>query len=204
MQIGLLLCVAFFFFLNLSTSKAVELMSFCGFLKCISRGAQYKGFLCVFITFSCWTETTVTQITLNMWMPGAPYTLLWDTHKHTHTHREFVYGWAKIILSSTKQACVWRVKGNSVHIGHSRIRQVCVLVYLIPKNGRSCRLTMATLRPSRCCCRGRQMWTRGTRQAGPHWPWLPSVATLSVFTPFSARGPLPTLLTASMDALLST
>lgn len=51
-----------------------------------------------------------------------------------------------------------------------------------------CRRTMATLRPWRFCCRGRGRWTRGTRRGGRPWPWLPFAATLTVFTPSSARG----------------
>lgn len=53
----------FLFFLNLSGSERVSVLNI-------------NVFLFVFITFSCWTETTVTQTTPNIWMLGAPYTLL--------------------------------------------------------------------------------------------------------------------------------
>lgn len=66
-----------------------------------------------------------------------------------------------------------------------------------------CRHTMAMLRPWRCCCKGRQKWTMGMKRGGPLWPWLPSVATLTVCTPSSARGHRRAPLTHCMAAPLS-
>ena len=67
-----------------------------------------------------------------------------------------------------------------------------------------CRRTTAMLRLWRCCCSGRGRWTRGMRRGGPRWPWPPCGATLTAFTPSSARGRRHTPLMSSTDAHLYT